>query len=98
MHIVGGSPSAVTMPGQGHPRVYESADRRFFDSAMRKLFPDTALVYRTTTRLNEIRDSDDNEMVSIFQQNENARALMKELKIPILNCKAAVERVIVEAT
>lgn len=54
---------------------------------MRELFPNAQLLYRTTTRLNGIRAKDDNEMVTIFQQNESAKALMKALGIPVLNCE-----------
>ena len=45
-------------------------------------------MYRTLPELSKRRDWNDDELISIYEMNQSARAVMKMLGIPLFNCKS----------
>lgn len=44
-------------------------------------------MYRTLPELSKRRDWNDDELISIYEMNQSARAVMKMLGIPLFNCE-----------
>lgn len=54
---------------------------------LRKTFPDSFLMYRTTSEPDRARTNGDEEGTAVFQLNQSARVVMKMLKVPLFHCK-----------
>lgn len=54
---------------------------------LRRAFPDAYLMYRTTTTSSHTISQTIDYSVAVSQINQSARALMKQLRIPLFHCK-----------